>query len=474
MLRGSQAAEFWYTGMYMVRGLRVTIFGVLAIGLLGTVLYSFLPTYASPAMAQALTEEEKSKLQAELDRLQKEIDQWQSVLVETRAKKGTLQGDVTLLDAQIKKAEAEIRQRNVTITSLARDIREKTARITTLEDSLARGHESLAKLLRQKDETETLSLVFLALSSQSLSDFFADLAAIDTIDRSLQEKFTELRSTRTLTQKERDALAAKQDQELNVKKDVEVKKNTIAVSQTQKKELLAVTVDQEKTYSQVLADRQAKAATIRARLFPLRDAAGIQFGDAVSYAQQAAAKTGVRAALILAFLSQESDLGKNVGNCLVTDLTTGNGKGKNTGTPFSGVMKSPRDTVPFAAITKALGLDWSTTPVSCPQSFGYGGAMGPAQFIPSTWQMFAPRIAAALGVAQANPWLARDAVMANAIYIADLGAGSQTYTSERNAACRYFSGSPCSASNGVIASYGDSVVAKANKFQQDIDFLSDI
>lgn len=456
----------------MARAAKFVGVGVFALMIIGV--FWHVGSAVPKVQAQVLSEEEKTRLQAELDRLQQEIDQWQGVLNETRAKKGTLQGDVTLLNAQIKKAEAEIKQRNVTINTISGEIQQKTAHISTLENSLVRGHESLAKLLREKNETETRSLMFLALSAETLSEFFSNLIAIDAIDRSLQAQFAEIKSTRTLTQKERDALAAKKDQELDVKKDVEVKKNTIAISQTQKKELLAVTVDQEKTYSQVLADRQAKAAAIRARLFPLRDAAGIQFGDAVSYAQQAAAKTGVRAALILAFLSQESDLGKNVGNCLVTDLATGNGKGKNTGTPFTGVMKSPRDTVPFETITKALGLDWSTTPVSCPQSFGYGGAMGPAQFIPSTWQMFAPRIASALGVAQANPWIARDAVMANAIYISDLGAGAQTYTAERNAACRYFSGSPCSASNSVIGSYGDSVVAKANKFQQDIDFLKDI
>lgn len=66
--------------------------------------------------------------------------------------------------------------------------------------------------------------MFLALSSQSLSDFFADLAAIDSIDKNLQDKFTELRSTRTVTQKERDALAAKQDQELNVKKTLKLRR----------------------------------------------------------------------------------------------------------------------------------------------------------------------------------------------------------------------------------------------------------
>lgn len=98
--------------------------------------------------------------------------------------------------------------------------------------------------------------------------------------------------------------------------------------------------------------------------------------------------------------------------------------------------------------------------------------MGPAQFIPSTWQIIAPRVVSALGVSSANPWDAKHAIMANALFISDLGASAQTYTGERNAACRYFSGSACPAS-GWVASYGDQVMAKAAKFQQDIDFLRD-
>jgi hypothetical protein len=97
--------------------------------------------------------------------------------------------------------------------------------------------------------------------------------------------------------------------------------------------------------------------------------------------------------------------------------------------------------------------------------------MGPAQFIPSTWAIIAPRVASLLGVTNANPWDAKHAITANALYIYDLGASAQTYTAERTAACRYFSGGGCT--GGWISSYGDQVMAKAAKFQQDIDFLKD-
>lgn len=426
------------------------------------------------AQAQTLSSEEKAKLQAEYDQLQIEIAKWQKVLDDTKAQRNTIQGDVTALDAQIKKAQAEINQRSGVITRLGSEIRQKNAHIGTLEERLNRGKASLAKLLREKNQSDQQSLAVLALSSQDLSGFYANVDAIDTIDRELQSLFDELRGVKDQTEKEKQELSSRQDQELDARHEVETKKQQINENKKEKDQLLTVTKQNEAAYSQVLAERQRKAAEIHARLFPLRDTSAIKFGDAVAYARTASGKTGVRTEMILAVLSQESALGTNVGNCLVTDLATGNGKGKNTGTPFAGVMKAPRDTVPFERITKALGKDWSTTPVSCPQAAGYGGAMGPTQFIPSTWEMFEPRLMSALGVTATNPWNAGHAIMATGLYLMDSGAGPQTYTAERNAACRYFSGRACPNSGGWIDNYANSVVAKANAYAKDIEALADL
>jgi peptidoglycan hydrolase CwlO-like protein len=451
----------------------------IAVGMAGVVTGMALLALFLPQTSFALTEEDKARLRVEYDQLQQEILQWQKVLDETRAKKGTLQGDVTALNAQIAKAEKEIKQRNNTITTLAGEINEKTQIIGELEGKIQNGQESLAKLLRQKHEAETKSLVLLALSSENLSGFFSDISDIDSINRALQEKFNELRNDKDATQKEKQALNEKKDKEQDAKHDVEIKKTQVSQAQAEKKTLLSETQQQEKTYSQVLAERQQRAEAIRSALFDLRDTQGISFATALDYATQASAKTGVRSALILAVLSQESDLGKNIGSCYVTNLDTGDGAGKNTGTPYEKVMKSPRDTVPFGQITAALNLTWATTPVSCPlgrtytSSRGYGGALGPSQFIPSTWMLFAPRIQSALGVTYANPWDPRDAIMATAIYLSDLGAGPQTYSAERNAACKYYSGRACDNKAPANASYGNSVVAKADSIQQNIDFLKE-
>jgi hypothetical protein len=59
----------------------------------------------------------------------------------------------------------------------------------------------------------------------------------------------------------------------------------------------------------------------------------------------------------------------------------------------------------------------------------------------------------------------------------ELGAGSGSYTAERNAACRYYSGSSCPSSSNTarnrnIRNYGNSVMALAEKIQADIDLLN--
>ena len=134
-------------------------------------------------------------------------------------------------------------------------------------------------------------------------------------------------------------------------------------------------------------------------------------------------------------------------------------------------MSPTRDQAPFKRITAALGLDPDTTPVSCPiAGGGWGGAMGPAQFIPSTWESVADEVAADLGVSIANPWRAQDAIMASAVYLKKRGAvGSEA--NERNAACRYYSGRSCDGKRPANSFYGNNVMAIARKVQGDIDYL---
>lgn len=450
-----------------------TSFGiVLSIAALGFLVAgaAVAPLARPQVHAQALTEEDKVRLRAEYDKLQQEIAEWQKVLDETRAKKKSLTGDVTALNAQIKQAETQIRAKNNTIARLAGDINERTKRITSLEIRLSEGRQSLAKLLRQKNEADTYPLAALALGAEGLSSFFADIDAIDTISEKLRNHFDEIRSVKAETEEERAALTERRNEEADAKYEAELKREQIKKNESEKKQLLSITTSQEKSYQTVLIERQRRADAIRNALFELRDSQGIPFATALAYASSASQATGVRAAFILGILRQETNLGANVGQCYLTDAESGAGRGKNTGKVFSNLMKPDRDVPFFLDLMDRLGRDPYSTVVSCPQSVGFGGAMGASQFIPSTWKAYENRLRSTLGVSTPDPWNAKHAITATALYLKDLGAGKGTYSAEREAAARYYAGSNWSR---LGLGYADSVLGYAQKYQEDIDFLKE-
>ena len=419
-------------------------------------------TYAQ--VAPACDSACRTKLEADLAALEKEINV-QNELLQSKQREGvSLERDMAILNAQIEKAKLSIKAQNLAISGITEDIGTKNKTITVYSAKLDREKESLAGLLRRTNEIDSYSLTEVALSDKNLSDFFSDLDNFQYIEDAIGNSLDQVVTAKKITEEAKATLEEKKNKETDLRYKKELEKNFLASAEKEKASVLKVTKGQEASYQKVLKDKQAKAAEIRAALFALRDTGEIPFGTAYDYAKIVSQKTGVRPAFILAIFMQESGFGKSQGSCYLKDPKTGAGVGKNTGTPFADVMKPSRDVQPFLEITGRLGLDPYTTPVSCPQSVGYGGAMGPAQFIPSTWVLYEGLIEKALGISASNPWFARDAFMAAGFLLKDNGARAGSYSAERDAACRYFSGSKCSASSWA-SSYGTQVMNKAETIQ---------
>lgn len=422
-----------------------------------------------PSGTFAITPEEQEAIwRAELAETEKEIANWQSILNNTKANTKSLQNEAAALNAKIKQAQATIRQKNINIAQLSKEIKDKQAKIVTLESRINKGHESLAQLIRKTNEIDEYSLPEVVLGNKDISEFFSDIDDFQSIKRSMKELFLEIRDTKKLTEEEKAKVEKAQDKELDTKAAVESQKKEVEKNEKEKQYLIQVNKTQEKSYEQVIAERQAKAGEIRAKLFKLAGgSAAIPFGTALTYAQSASAKTGVTPAMVLAILTQESSLGANVGKCYLTDTNTGAGANTAGTKTFTNVMKSPRDTVPFLDIVSKLGFSWKSTVVSCPIAgvAGYGGAMGPAQFIPSTWKIFETRLKDTLG-REPNPWNPEDSFMASAMYLGDLGASTGTYSGEIKAACSYYG------TRGTTCAYGRSVMKLRDSIQADIDYLA--
>jgi membrane-bound lytic murein transglycosylase B len=374
---------------------------------------------------------------------------------------------VDYLTSQINALKAKIKARSLAIAQLKVNIVEKTNTIISLNNKIDREHESLAQLLRNTNEFDEGTILHLVLSDDSISNFYSDLESYASIKQAVKASADKIRGIKDQTEVVKKDLEQKQNAQIDAKAELENAQKKVAQSEADKKQLLAISKNKELEYQKLAIQKKAQADKIRSALFSLAGISQkIEFGTALAYANDVKNKLGVDPAFLLAILTQESNLGANVGQCYLTDTDTGAGVGKNTGTPFANVMHPTRDVPVFLEIANDLGINAFQTAVSCPIKGvqGYGGAMGPAQFIPSTWKIFASRLKDVLGY-KASPWFPKDAFMASGMYLSDLGAVGTSASAQSRAACKYYG------SGGSSCSYSRSVMKLKAKIQADIDLL---
>jgi len=409
---------------------------------------------ANTAVAQTQTPaERRAQLQEELKKLEAEMEGQKGVIDEKKKQAQTLQRDIGILDASIKKTDMAIKAKDIEIGRIGDEISERQISINALSAKIERSKKSLAQLVRRTSEINDTTLAEVILSNKGLSGFFVDLDSFDVIKAELRDSFDELRTTKEQTEEEKKTLEEKQDEAEVLRKAQALEKQKLAGNKAEKNTILKETKGQEKVYQQLLSERQKDAARIRAELFTLAGSAAIPFERALDIAKRAGAKTGVRPAFILGIIAVESNLGQNVGK--------GNWKVD---------MHPTRDQPIFKEITAELGLNPDDMPVSKKVWYGYGGAMGPAQFIPSTWVLFKTKVAAITGNNPPNPWNPEDAFHASALLLKDNGAAKQTYAAEFRAAMCYLAGCG-NAKKASLQFYGEDVMELAAKYQKQIDIL---
>ena len=175
-------------------------------------------------------------------------------------------------------------------------------------------------------------------------------------------------------------------------------KQFLAVKQTQQVQVVSDIQATQAMISKVQSDLSSLQSELSALL-----GGGVSIQNIEDAAGAASKETGVRKDYILAELVEETNLGKFTGGC-----TNKNANMHSYDVPV------------FKNIMKSLGYGLNDKKVSCPQGY-YGGAMGVAQFIPSTWEAYASQISGATGHNPPNPWNVYDGVMGMAIKLARAG-----------------------------------------------------
>ena len=403
-------------------------------------------------------DEQRKALESQLAELENQISQYETTIKQYKTQGKTLQGEIKRLETQIAKLSLQIKAISLTLSKLDTEINSTQAQINRIESDINFNKKNLSQTLQTLYENDNKSLVEILLTNPKLSDFFTDLNNLLAVQDNLRLVIIKIAEAHQKLIDQKEVLALGRADAAALKAYQDSQKTSIQKTQTEKGNLLKTTKGKESEYQKLLTETKKTTAEIRKQIFKFLGGGELEFGDAYQLAKMAEKATGVRAALILAVLDRESALGKNVGQC-----------------DYKTAMHPTRDIPIFLEIIKELGfeknLESGIIKVSCANADGaYGGAMGPAQFIPSTWAVYSDKISQLTGNDPASPWNNADAFMATALYLKDAGAGAgASLANERKAAAKYYAGSRWS---NYLWTYGARVIAQAQEFEEDIVILS--
>lgn len=407
---------------------------------------------------KADTASEIADKNAQIQALQQQIAQYQQQIDAVHGQALTLQGQVNSLTAQINQITLELRSLALSISNTNAEITQTQGKITVAEGKIAKDQSSLGQYLRLVYQNDQESLPSILIKNNTLSDFFNELNSVQTIQDDLKTTIDNILGLKNSLEQQKQDLEDKKTDLQQQQQLVTLAKRDLDSAKAQKAKILADTKGQESKLQQAVTKGKQNIAAIQQEIYYLQQN-GVSVDDAIKYGNLAAISVGIRPAFLLAELEVESGLGENVGKC--------NRAGDPPSKSYRVVMHPTRDIPVFLNIMSQLGMDPETSPVSCKPSYGWGGAMGPAQFIPSTWVGYAARVAQIVGESIANPYHINDAFTAAGIKLANAGATAKTTAAEIAASKAYFSGnSKCS--TAACNSYANAVQRTAAELEQSL------
>lgn len=394
----------------------------------------------------------REQLQQKIGAIQKQIDQYEAKIQKTRRQSDTLRRQIDLLNAQIDQLKLRLRQAELNIEDLESSIQDKNKEIAKIEVQLNEKKKLLVEYIQTIYQYDQENLLEIILKQDNFSDFFDLVNNLQSVEEKISQVFQLIKALKDNLEMQKNDLQNDLDEQNQLRNLQDAQKASLEKQEKEKTKLFITTQGQEKNYQKLAEKARTDIAAIRNQLYLLENVGvSMTLEQATQYVNAASLKTGVRPAFLLAVLKNESSWGTKVG----------------TGT-WKKDMHS-RDHNAFLQITQELGMDPDNTPVSKKPSYGWGGAMGPAQFLPSVWLLVKEEVGQLTGHVPPNPWHIDDAFMAAAVKLKRAGANAQTHDAEWKAAMIYFAGGNWK--KPVYRFYGNMVMEMTQVIQEQLNLM---
>ena len=392
--------------------------------------------------------EQPSSLRDSLFTLQEQIQGYRDRIAEGLEKIRTLKDASVIIEERRKKLALELALARVLLEKSEKELARLQQGIVTYTEQIQHERAVLSQLLREvaREERATLTQLLLEKGARRRLE---DMARIVFLHNALFE------TTRDVRARQKTLIAEKKKLEegrkhLALLHEVSLREERALNEELERKKVLeAYTGTRAAAFKELLKRSELKSFSLQEEFFR-QEGVGrrLSLVEAFGHANSIAQRVGTRSALLLALVTQESHLGEQQG---------------------AGTWKDdmhPSQWASFMTIAQRLGLNADIVPVSKKPEYGWGGALGPAQFLPSRGLGYEARITELTGHTLPSPWNIDDALAGAALKLAEAGATQKTKEAERKAALIYFAGENWD--NPAFGFYADSVLELARDIEKEL------
>lgn len=222
---------------------------------------ALIPALCLPHLLSAQTEVDKlqkdiQERSTRLIEIEREITKFNEDLKKVGAEKNTLQKAINQLELERKKLGAEISKTQNQISSTDLEINKLILEIDRTKKEITKVSGAVAETVRSLYKNDDQSLILLLLQTEKLSEFWGSFEAHENVRNSMVSKVEELSTFKKLMDEKRDSTTQKRSSLVSLKNQYSDQTEVLANNRIERTKLLEVTKSEERTYQQLLSDRK--------------------------------------------------------------------------------------------------------------------------------------------------------------------------------------------------------------------------
>ncbi len=204
---------------------------------------------------------------AQIKKLEEEIKQYNAEVDVAAGQAKTLQNTIKTLDLTKKKISTDINLTESKISKASLTINQLDNEINVTKTHINLNKDAIISALKHTQYLEDVNLIQLVLSKKNISEIWNDIDDTQQVEETIREKSRELSALKKNMEVKQDALKGQKNSLVNLKQDLNGKKQAVEYTAKEKATILTQTKNKEQAFKELVKTKEEQKAQFEREVF---------------------------------------------------------------------------------------------------------------------------------------------------------------------------------------------------------------